>query len=260
MTRRLPHVLSSPPVIETLDSTAWKTQTVQTINASVYKDTARFESLLVPWVASNMRCISSPLECVRLDIGAIDTLRVDAASKLVLNIRKRAVIESTPGKHVLYFYTKAANGRDLLGFSQFTGAIDGCRAATPTPFVFGTVATAGETYWHELAHAAFMVRTPRFDASVEKPLSRILGGTLHRTWAEIVCEEQSLVLKPVGAANLAAFFATAEEQLDAQSLRNWENACFIDYMIAKSGDQALRMLINVPYNITTRVAAQTNLA
>ena len=245
--------------VETPDSTGWRTRAVHTIGATVYHDTVRFESALVPRLTSAMRWVASPLEFVRLDTGVVDTVRANAAAAFVRDIRRRVGIPPVDGEQVLYLYTKSGNGSELLGFSKFTGAVDGFTSTSPK-FLFANVPLAGEFYRHELVHVALMARTPRLDSELEEALSKTLGGTLQRDFRQFVCEERSLVLKPAAVADLPAFFAVDEGLLESRSLRTWENAFFIDFMIAKSGDAALRKLIDTHFNARSREATQAAIA
>ncbi|MEP6831814.1 MAG: hypothetical protein ABJB74_00410 [Gemmatimonas sp.] len=248
-------VIESP-----VDSATWTPQAVHTVHATVYKDTARFESVLIPGLASNMRWITGPLEFVRLDTGMVDTLRAKSASNFVLDVRQRLGIASVPGEQVLYLYTKSGNGRDLLGFSEFSAPIDGFSAPKPSPFLFSNVPTAAENYWHELVHVAVMARAPRLDSSVEEPLAKALGGTLNRTWLRFVCEERSLVLERESVKDIPALFAKPDGQLKNTTTREWETAFLIDYLALKSGDIALRTLIDGHYDFSTRAAARASVA
>ncbi|MEO7997557.1 MAG: hypothetical protein ABI852_08935 [Gemmatimonadaceae bacterium] len=175
-------------IIEHVDSAgAWSTRALHAISANVKKDTVRFESTVVPRLATALRWISSPIEFVRIDTGTVDTLRARAATDFVAHIRRRAGIASAAGEHVLYLYTRAGNGRDVLGFSEFAGAIDGFSSKAPTQFVFANVSLAGEFYRHELVHVAFMASPTTLSNSLNESLAKALGGTLQRTWSEFVC-------------------------------------------------------------------------
>lgn len=247
-------------VIEHVDSTTWTTRAVHTIFASVEKDTVRFESTLVPKLKTAMRWISSPIEFVRIDTGAVDTLRARAATEFVADIRRRAGLTAPLGEHVLYLYTNASNGRDALGFSEFAGAIDGFSSQKPTQFVFANVPLAGEFYRHELVHVAFMASPITISNALNESLAKALGGTLHRTWPEFVCEERSLVLKPANVSSMPAFFAKPDSTMDYDWLREWEMAFFIDFMVTESGDESLRKLISGSYDLRTRAASRQSIA
>ncbi|MEO7997556.1 MAG: hypothetical protein ABI852_08930 [Gemmatimonadaceae bacterium] len=43
-------------------------------------------------------------------------------------------------------------------------------------------------------------------------------------------------------------------------LREWETAFFIDLMVTESGDEALRKLINTPYDLSTRASTRQSFA
>lgn len=245
--------------LESATAAEWRTRATHTVAAYVYKDTARFESSLSPRLSFASRWIAAPLQFVRLDTGAVDTTRANAAAAFVKDMRLRLGIESPPYQQVSYFYSKSGKGHEFLGFSEFDGVIDGFTNTSPR-FVLSNVAAAGEFNRNELVRVALMAHAPRLSNTFEQSLAKVLGGYQNRTWSQFVCEGRSTILDTEKVADIPSFLAKPDSLYQNVRMNEWDNAFFIDYLIAKSGDAGLRALMGRDRDFSTRAGARAAVA
>jgi len=238
----------------------WQTRAIHSISATVNSTRVVFTSRLAASMAAADRHVVGDLEFLRLGPGRVDQARARAAHEFVVSTRQRLGLPARAGgSRIRYLYAPAGDAAALIGFTYYGTEINGFSGSRPSKIVVANLPRAGELYTHELVHAAVQSTTVRFPDGVEEPLALALGGTLHRTWPEFLCEERSLQLKRESVPDLPSLFAKLDGTVYG-TLKDWELAILIDLMVREEGDARLRQWLDSSPDVGSRRSARESVA
>jgi len=239
---------------------AWQTRAIHSISATVNSTRVVFTSHLAASMAAADRYVVGDLEFLRLGPGRVDQARARAAHEFMVSIRQRFGLPAPAGgSRIRYLYAPDGDAAALIGFTYYGTEINGFSGRRPSKIVVAGVPRAGELYTHELVHAAFLSRPDRLPSRVEEPLAKALGGTLHRTWPEFLCEERSLLLERESVPDLPSLFAKPDGTVSG-TLGDWELAILIDLMVREEGDARLRQWLDSSPDVDSRRSARESVA